>query len=191
MKKTVQNAIDEQVESIKVNVATNNSKIDHISNKVNQLDIVSRANKLILSGVPEGETNNLDLAKRLCDIFNYQGVQVNEYDIVDAYRLRKKQNTSDGKPRLVLVELLSKKARNDIYSKRTALRNYKDNIFINEDLTPDNASLYYKVRQRANEFKLHSVWTRNGYVYYRSSKESVPIRVTSYEGFLHNFGASE
>ena len=108
----------------------------------------------------------------------FLGITLGDTDIVDIFRLSKRQ-VSNG-PGLVVVEFLNKRARNDIYSVRVQLKNFKETILhIHEDLCPYYANLFYQVRRTCKEKNYFSCWTRNGASFVKLNKDSVPIRINS------------
>ena len=56
------------------------------------------------------------------------------------------------------------------------------NVFINEDLTKEQASLFYEARQaRKSCSEIKSAWTENGSVYIRSEAQTRPLLIRAKE----------
>jgi hypothetical protein len=59
-----------------------------------------------------------------------------------------------------------------MYAARTQLRNSRNKIFINEDLTSTAAGLFFQARKLVSQKKIYKAWTNKGDVYIKLSDSS-------------------
>ena len=100
-----------------INPAANENLMKTIDNLEQQL----RSNNLIISGLPETQGENVE--KLFVQLARDLGVPIIERDIISAFRAGKGTPT---RPRIIIVKLLSQKAKRDIYRARLKLRKKKD-----------------------------------------------------------------
>jgi hypothetical protein len=174
---SVNKAIGGKLDDIDARLTTQEVELKHVNACLNRHEQMFRNNKLVFSGLVEGEYDNDELKGKIIDIATYLGVQINFYDIVECFRISKRLN--DG-PRMVLVGFLNKEVRNAVYFKRGLLSRYrKEKVFINEDLEPNHAKIFYEARKKAKELGYFRAWTNNGVTYVKPTKESRPLKIES------------
>lgn len=166
--------IDEKMEGVlmeaQVSIEKQNDKIEQLNKKIVALSkgvtSVNRHNKRInLKVCGDGlEINDDNRVTSLIESLSQAGIQnIQETDFtsIDKVSISGKEN----KGIYWLVKMVSEKAKNNLYSQRTKLKNSDKRIFINEDLTKEDAIIFRKARQRVKEGLLLSTWTWNGVVY--------------------------
>jgi hypothetical protein len=177
LQKTVNTALEAKIDPILVTLAGNSEEITNIDDRVKKLEQKVRSNNLIISGIPEGEHE--DLVQKVIDICGYLNVTLSKYDITECLRLGR-YLPNNLKPRRVMVQFLNKLARNDVFLNRGALKKFPTpNIFISEDLSPASATLFYHCRQRSKHLKLYSCYTKYGCCYIKADRVSKPVRITN------------
>ena len=123
--------------------------------KVDDLEQYSRRSCLRISGIKEtdGESTDdlvLELAARI-------DVNVVPSDIHRSHRVGTRKSAPPGgqlRPREIIVRFNNSEARLDLLKGRRTLRQLKDGVFINEDLTQYRKHLAYQCRKLVKDNKL-------------------------------------
>ncbi len=156
-----------------------------------------RASNLMITGLPEGQNENL--ANTVIDLV--QGkleVDLAPEDIESASRMGKQDSTSQ-RPRMVFLKLASANKKRQIFMAKRKLfqRNPRQDvqsqdvqnatvvtpnargplIFINEDLTRPNQELFRQTRQLKRDGKIHNTWTQDGCILVSKGPLSRPLQV--------------
>lgn len=152
--------------------------------RTNELEQYSRRNNIRIWGIPETDDNEdaqTTIDKVVMVLNEKLGAKLTTYDIDIAHRLGKKQkNRKSG--RCIIVKFLSR------MSKIKCLKDRKKklkgtNIFIQEDLTNLNYSVY--MAARSND-EVEKCWTIDGtvYVVMKGSDEITSISYSEYQDWL-------
>lgn len=153
------------------------SRIDDLEYAIDNVDQTTRLNRLVISGYPENESENI--LDKFLDLAQFLKIPLIKQDVLSIKRLGRR-NPDSTKPRIILVELINKAAKEDLYRNRGMLKSYKyKSIFLNEDLTPSKSRLFYEVRKRAKILNHNSCFTRNGWIYVKKTKDSFPLRIAN------------
>lgn len=170
------------------------SEVDGLTNRLNNLDQMSRATNLEVQCVPEHRTENLLLiVKQLCNVVKYP---VSESDVAFCSRVAK-MNTNNTRPRSILVKFVTPRIRDCVLaaviqynkdhkqekltSSDLGIDDKKIPIYVVENLTAENKSLHAATRLRAKELGYKFVWVRGGRVYVRKSESAEAIFVRNTE----------
>lgn len=171
-------------------IAKENEALRHdlnaITSRFNQLEQISRASNLEIQCVPERKSENLitivtQLAKTI-------SCPINERDIFYCSRIAKKDPKSP-RPRSILLKLNSPRSRDTFlaaaikYNKNRpqdklnaehlGLKTEKRvDIYVAENLSPENKVLHAAARMRAKELQYKYVWVRGGRIYMRKTDTS-------------------
>jgi hypothetical protein len=73
-----------------------------------------------------------------------------------------------------MVSALKKK---ELYTQRLKCKRSKIKLYINEDLTKDDAATFKRARDDSKSGKLHSTWTFNGIVWGKRSEDGKSFKV--------------
>ena len=151
-----------------------------------------------LQGVPVGKDE--DVTQITLDLISKLDVDIKEEDILIAHRLPVKQRYGHGLPvkqrygrtRLnkpvnhstIIVRLVSRQIRNEIYDKRFNAKIIEDfpvegmeKLFINENLTQRRKRLFWLSKQKAKELEYKYFWTQNGQIFVRKNEESENVLI--------------
>ena len=144
-----------------------------------------RRNNVVITGITEGDTEE-KCEEEIKSFADKIGCTLGS---LTARRLGKKRE--DGQPRSVLVQLASFWDKRKLMATRMSLRAAGfEKVFINEDLTKDQASLFFEARQaRKTNDNIKSTWTENGIIYIRVVGQPSPQQISSKEElapFLNN-----
>lgn len=110
-------------------------------------------------------------------------VPVQPADIVTAHRLPAAAGRSQDSAAAtyhassIVVRFANRRVRDSVFFARKKLKEMRSNLFINEHLTSDAAQLFKTTRRLQKEKKIHSCWTFNGVVFFRSAPDSTPHQV--------------
>lgn len=148
-----------------------------VEQKVSDIERRSKQNNLLLHGVPlqtvEGGTREESFIFSIMQIFNEAGITgIESKDFEAVLKI-----TPAGLPPFLLVCMRSVFLKRKVFSQRTKLRNCKEKVFMNEDLTKREAALHKKARSQVKEGSLHSCWTAEGLVYAKASPEGTPFQI--------------
>lgn len=157
--------------------------------KITSLEAYTRRDNLIIDGLqlcnaaeavttPTGNESTdgsgehaASTEKVVLDLFQNQlKLPITSSDISIAHRLRRNPNSNGPPP--VIVRFSTRKARDTVYAARTQLRNSRNKIFINEDLTSTAAGLFFQARKLVSQKKIYKAWTNKGDVYIKLSDSS-------------------
>jgi regulator of replication initiation timing len=103
------------------------------------------------------------------------GVPVTKDDISVVHRLASKggnatSSSSSRGPAPIIVRFTRRKTRDEVFKARKQLKDARPGVYINEHLTPENASLFKQARMLVKQKKLLSAWTANCSVFVKDSE---------------------
>ena len=147
--------------------------------KVDDLEQYSRRSCLRISGIKETDDEStddlvLELAARI-------DVDVAPSDIHRSHRVGPRKPAPSGgqiRPREIIVRFNNSQARLDLLKGRRTLRQLKDGVFINEDLTQYRKHLAYQCRKLVKENKLSKTWVYNGNIFVET-RDGNKVKITS------------
>lgn len=171
-----------------------------LSNRLEFLDNQSRMDTLIIHGLqlpnhlgsdeltptPSRPLNHTDhdigqMIQQFCQ--SRLDLQLDDSDISAVYPIQQRRGTTS-KP--ILVKFASRSIRNKVYSARKLLRQIpkqadKSPIFINENLTKNNATIFSQARNLTRVKKIASAWTAGGFTFIKisDSPSERPKRITN------------
>lgn len=205
MQKEVSELVDTQMKTYEDSMTELMSENAQLKERLEQLEIYSRADNLTIHGIPEksaaevvsgqgasdGESlvdSNLatcDLVVELCN--KRLGVAVARQDISTAHRLRSGKKEGH---RPIVVRFTSRRVRDEVYRARRNLRqslgssNHSHKtapVFINEQLTKTNAEIFFRARKLLRCKQITGAWTNNGEIFIKktSSVNEKPSKIRS------------
>uniref|UniRef100_A0A2H1W117 SFRICE_025839 n=1 Tax=Spodoptera frugiperda TaxID=7108 RepID=A0A2H1W117_SPOFR len=171
-----------------------NKTVGDLSQRLNYLEQQARSNNLEIQCLPENKQENLfTVVKQLGSVV---GCEIKDSDIMNCTRTAKLQ-TSNDRPRSVVVQLVSPKIRDLLlasvikYNKRTpesklstadlGLAGSKSPVYVVEHLSPAHKALHAATRLRAKEKGYKFVWIRNGRIFVRKNIDSDHILIKNLE----------
>lgn len=155
---------------------------------MNALEQDKLSTNVIVRGIPEVEENDSDklhtVASSVVESLNVTA------RIAKVSRIGK---TNTEAPRPIKIQFHDDKMQSDVLRAKRALNlncaqlkvneapigSESDIVFINEDLTPENARLYRAVREIKKKGKIKFAWTRNGQVLARICEGSKVTRINT------------
>ena len=133
---------------------------------MNSLQQYGRRNNLEISGIPDSVTTD-DLEDKVIEILSKVDVNVTNNDIEACHRMGKSKNNSKKTIVRFVNRKFAKKAlinRKKLITMDKSLLGLSDNVFINENLTPQNGKIYFHCRQLKRSGKIENTYTRDGIV---------------------------
>lgn len=166
-------------------------EMNAMTNRFNQLEQISRASNLEIQCVPERKSENLITI--VTQLANTISCPINESDIFYCSRIAKKDPNSP-RPRSILIKLKSPRSRDMFLAAAIKYNKYrpqdklnaghlglqseqKVDIYVAENLTPENKVLHAAARKRAKELQYKYVWVRGGRIYMRKTDASEYVLV--------------
>ena len=164
--------------------------------KTDENEQYDRRQNLEIAGIPSktGENTN-KIVQKVAKLMN---INLSEDQISTSHRLpvsqRSNRDNTESKKRQktssppIIVRFLSRDVRNSLYSNRKLLReaNLKKifvqgttEIYLNENLTRTRKNLLWKAKQRAKANGYKYVWTNNGRINVRLSKDNEVIIISN------------
>ena len=134
--------------------------------RINNLDQYSRSNNLVISGIPEDQSQwekPRETAEKVVKTMNekLKNLNIESADIDICHRLGKIRTE---KPRPVIVRFISRMTRNDLMYRRRDLKG--TNIYVNEDLSHLNRHMLVNLKRMIPHDE--SVWVKDGTLYHKS-----------------------
>ena len=139
--------------------------------KIDDLEQYSRRSCVRIAGIPERDNENtddhvLDLAARL-------DIGIGPRDIDRSHRVGPISSDTNSigddaqprRPREIIVKLKGYQARLRLLQGRKTLRQNKENVYINEDLTKTRKSLAFECRKLRRERKILKTWVYDGNIF--------------------------
>lgn len=164
LQKVRQENIDLQQENVKLK-----TRVTNLETHLDDLEQYSRRNCLRISGIAERKDENTDniIVKLAKDL----GSDLSISDIDRSHRVGRP--STSGRPRQIIVKLISYRARASLYDKRRVMKNAPvfQNIFINEDLTPKRNQMLFEARQAVKRKEIIGAWSFDGKIFIRDKRD--------------------
>ena len=149
--------------------------------KIDEIEQYNKRQNLELQGIPVRKDE--DVTQITLDLTSKLDVDIKEEDISIAHRLPVKQRYSQtrlNKPvnhPTIIVQLVSRQMRNQIYDKRFNAKMIEDflvegmeKLFINENLTQRRKHLFWLSKQKATKLEYKYFWIHNGQILFGKMK---------------------
>ncbi|KAI5633279.1 hypothetical protein NE865_14033 [Phthorimaea operculella] len=149
-------------------------------------------NDLEITGIPERSGENV---QHIIGLVAFKvGMDLQEQDIVDAYRVGARSREGEGEgssgrgalgPRPIILRLARRTPRDNFLRCARVKRNLKTNdielpgpprrIYVNERLTRQNKLLFRQAREMAKELKWRYTWTKNGKILAKKGEDQPQV----------------
>jgi len=161
-----------------------------MENDINELEQYSRRWCLEFKGIAYEKNENTD--QLIVQVANKIGVTLHPSDISISHHMAPSTPTHPNPN--IIVKFLSRKVRDNIYSKRiklkvanASLQQGHSKVFINESLTKQNRERFKKCNDFKKKAGYKYIWTKNGLTYLRKDDASQTITIQNNKD-LHKFG---
>ena len=141
--------LTQQIDSLKTELKEKNGYISQRETRIDDLEQYSRRNCLVISGIPETENESTD--DIILDLVNKQlNTSLEAREIDRSHRVPGgPPRINADKPRNIIVKFTSYNARKRVFEKKSNLKNARNRIFINENLTKQRSEMYFETRKLA------------------------------------------
>ena len=142
-----------------------------LTTKMDDLEQYSRRSCVRIAGIPENTNENTD--EHVLDLAARLNIDISPRDIDRSHRVgpppTEATPIADGaqpaRPREIIVKLKSYQARLRLLQARKTLRDNKEKVYINEDLTKTRKSLAFECRHLRRERKILRTWVYDGNIF--------------------------
>lgn len=159
--KKVADKVNKQLKNLSDKVVEMEAKIINIQGeneelyrKVDDLEQKLKLDQLRFYGVPESKNENLK--SKIEEIFASK-LAINKPNIQQCYRIGKQQQTTNSKPRSVIIKFTNVHCRNDVFSRKKNLKG--TNMVLGEDLVRSRFGLLTLAKEKLGPKK---VWSHEG-----------------------------
>ena len=146
------------------------------------------SNNLILYGdsIPVYKTHEsaLEIAKKI--IRDYCRLSLSKDSIHNAHRIGKPPTNGQIDQRRIKLYVTNSEIKNNIIRAYLTLRDTRHELYINEELLPYVAKLYYDLRmlKKSNPNKIFTLYTRNGIIHVKKTRESKMMEIVTKDDFI-------
>nr|XP_006823167.1 PREDICTED: uncharacterized protein LOC102803782 [Saccoglossus kowalevskii] len=153
----------------------------------NELDQYIRRENLVISGVPQTESENTDaIALKIAQIAD-KNITMSDIDV--SHRIGKRKPSVGQRynpPSQIIVRFTSRRARDAVYKARKNLSTVKtsslgyevtNDIYINENLTPIGKALFTKVNIKRKQCGWKFLWTHYGKILTKKDENSPVVYI--------------
>ena len=142
-----------------------------LTTKMDDLEQYSRRSCVRIAGIPESTNENTD--ETVLELTERLNIDISPRDIDRSHRVGPQPtevtSIADGaqptRPREIIVKLKSYQARLRLLQARKTLRDNKEKVYINEDLTKTRKSLAFECRKLRRERKILRTWVYDGNIF--------------------------
>lgn len=166
--------LNKEVKGLKKENKSLKSTVAKLEKAVDAGEQYSRRNSLRMSGIEEENAEDTDAI--VLDIARAIGSDIDINEIDRSHRVGKPKA---GKAREIIIKFSTYRARQKLYSKRTALKDagYRG-VFLNEDLTKPRMNLLYLARVKVKGRYLKGCWSSDGTILVKDNEDKIH-RITS------------
>ena len=161
-----------ELSKLKQTVSEQTSIITELKQHSQLHEKVAKRNNIKIDGLAEDneETPTNTVEKVSSFIKSNMHLDIKKGDILSAERLGIRKTDAD-KPRRILVQFSSVWKKKDVCRNRRLLKDITPKVYINEELTKENAAIYFQARQMVKTKELWSTYTIDGDIYVKKNKE--------------------
>lgn len=140
-------------------------RIDMLESRIEDMEQYSRRTCLNISGVQEQDNEDTD--KIILQLAKEMDVPLQPSEISRSHRL---PNSRSKKPRGIIVRFTTYNKRLLFLKGRKKLRETRNKIFVNEQLTKQRADLAYGCRQLKRSRVIKDTWTHDGKIFIKTER---------------------
>ena len=166
----VSHDLNNTIEKLSTNVEKLTDELSKSRNQCDELEQYSRRNNIIISGIPESTTEDVE-TQALRFMNDYSDESIRYHDIDRAHRItRTSTSATNTRPRDIIVKFTSHKSKKAILSREPMKKLKSDNddktvgerVFVREDLTRARNALLYKARVLKRAGHIKDTFSRDG-----------------------------
>ena len=181
-------ALEQELGAAKVKIDKQEDEIYYLLDNLDSLEQYTRKNSLEIHGVPKEAYSSTEEA--VLAIANALEVDISSNDIEISHHLKRRNNNT-----AIIVKFANHKHKTKLYKARTRLKSvktssifprcpatipeFKDRIFINENLTGHRRFVMGQANKMRRDGLLLSCWSLDGKIFVKTSPEGAPTRIFS------------
>lgn len=181
-------ALELELKAAKVKIDKQDGEIYNLWDNLDNLEQYTRKNSLEIHGVPKEAYSSTEEA--VLAIANALDVDISSNDIEISHHLKRKNSNT-----AIIVKFANHKDKTKLYKARTKLKTvktssifprctvtipeFKDRIFINENLTGHRRYVMGQANKMRRNGLLLSCWSLDGKIFVKTSPEGAPTRIFS------------
>lgn len=195
--KKKQDVLEQKCINLEASTSALREEVNNLNATVNELKQSQCSDKVIVRGIPEVESTDLELVSLVESIFNALNIDDNNLNTKTVHRIGKLSSDKKVVPKRPIevqlsspeqVQLIVKAKKSELSCKNIVFRNKavgkeSDKVYIEQKLTPYNSYLFYVARSLKKQGVVKYSWTDNGRVLIRVS-ENAKIQRIEHEGHL-------
>lgn len=139
-----------------VETPPSSSTIQRQTFDIDRLEQYSRRDNIRVRGIPQKESEDTD--QIIIDLAKECGITMSKQDISTSHRTQNKT----GAPPTIIARLVRRDVKISLMRAKKVLRNKHKNIYIDEDLTPLRAKMFFALRKDPD---VDAVWTIDGRIH--------------------------
>ncbi|XP_070549384.1 uncharacterized protein [Ptychodera flava] len=173
---------DTKIQALENEVSTSKEEIRQLKDRMKDSDQYHRRYTVEIHGLHMENEIFENVSVEICKIAQSIGVNVSVNDIDNCHPIPR---SSQGLP-IHLVKFKSSHLANKLYVARAKLRRVKNEeigispqsqrIYMNENLTKENAGIFHRARKLGKQQKWYSVWTKFGTTFVKKSKDGRTVK---------------
>lgn len=174
-----------QVNDLKEQNKSKDRRIEIMENKINVLEQQLIKKNIEIKNVPNKELSAMEVIKTIAESVN---VEIHDNDISNAYTLNKSEKRiiefcSLNKKKELMMNIRGHRVKGEIFntniSSNVNENTTNNNVFINDQLTPNNHKLLWLTKNKSREANWKFVWTRNGNIYAKKDESNKPLIISN------------
>lgn len=173
----------EAIANLRGLVEAKHDQMEDLKCRLNVLEQYGRNINIEIHGVKNHENREMSVEEIVIKLASAINVACQASDIATAHWLPRSEGRSD----VIIVQFVSRKMRDIWLSKKRVVltnamvfaNNDRDNIYINENLSPYYKALLWKSKQVAKSKKIKYVWVKGGKIFMKKDEQSYLFKITS------------
>ena len=180
-KNTEISGLSRRVEELENSLSMSDTGIQKMTSKLELLDQENRKMNIVLTGLnvksfssavqgdgqrdplPEEQSSMQDKIVKFAEV---NDITIDKNDIESIILLHNRANPNG--PQRTLIRFNNHATQQQFYEMRFKLKNSFPGVYVNEDLTRDNADLFKRARELRRNHKILSTWTKNCVIYVKT-----------------------
>ena len=168
-------SLKKRVMDLETKLVEKNEKIENLQHRLVQVEQYGRRRQLEIRNIKVIDGENTK--KVVCTLVSKMGINLNHDDIDACHRIPNYK----GQFNTIIVELNSRKKREEIITKKRAQLNIKSKdivgvgeepVYINESLSPHFKNLLWQAKQKLKTYDYKFVWFKKNLIFAKKDKDS-------------------
>lgn len=164
-----------EVTTMNKRLKTAEEKIESLEKKITRQAKQERGKNLRLTNLEENDPENT--TETVQEFIKETFKIIPQATDITAERVGLKK-VGETKPRPILIKFNNAWLRRDILRNKKMLKDLEKKVYISEDLTPENATIFFKARQLKKVNKIVATYPRNGSIMVKVFDNSIPEELT-------------